>query len=74
MFMQKHRDPKRDPRPGDVVKLGKDWVRMVEKVNQQWVYFETVRDGESYPGLKLRRKVWLESLVSIGAEVLHVAE
>jgi hypothetical protein len=68
--MQTDRDPRKDPRPGDVV--GKAEIsRTITDVTAVWVRFERVVKGRTYSRWN-RHRVWRKW--AKGAEVIHAAD
>lgn len=66
------RDPRIDPRPGDVVKLAGDdaWIRIVIKIEVDFVMFHSTLGDYFFPRLGSSSYDWQKECFD--AEVLHV--
>ena len=73
--MPENRDPRKDPRPGDVIQMRPGWTRKIISNDGTYVRFFASHDGvledQAYTARTAR---WGAALAYIGAEVLHVAE
>ena len=70
---QTKRDPRKDPRPGDVVPVGRDWTRTVTKREKGWVYFDVMMDGRPYPDCRVRLDEWRYGLAMPSAKEIEDA-
>lgn len=67
------RDPRKDPRPGDVLRLARGWTREITGNDGTTVRFIAKRDGNDDAEFSARLESWEEAMENI-AEVLHVAD
>lgn len=65
------RDPRSDPRPGDVVQNGETWTRTVTGRSPQTVTFDAAYSGGEYRGCFVSLYSWKHVVQTW--EVLHVA-
>jgi hypothetical protein len=67
------RDPFKDPRPGDVVRIKPAWERHVREANKSFVTFDACVNGYWENNCVLTLSGWRRSMLP-ESEVLHVAE
>jgi hypothetical protein len=67
------RDPRKDPRPGDVVRIKPEWERHVMEVSKEHVLFCAYINGIWHNNFVVDIEMWRRGFIP-ESEVVHVAE
>ncbi len=68
------RDPRNDPRPGDVVDIIPGWRRWVRQVSERGVIFDAVNEDGNFEDCCVTLEQWKNACRTPDCEVVHVAE